>query len=83
MPFDIYYHTLSSGRTYVKTVGDEDTASAMCIKNNRKMTPTQVKLNDGHMYFIENPCKTRTEMHHIGKLKNESYNKMPRMRKGA
>lgn len=69
MPFDIYYHTLLSGRTYVKTVGDEDTASAMCIKNNRKMTPTQVKLNDGRMYFIENPSTTRTEKHRVGELK--------------
>ena len=69
MPFDIYYHTLLSGRTYVKTVGDEDTASAMCIKNNRKMTSAQVKLNDGHMYFIENPSTTRTEKHHMGELK--------------
>ena len=53
MPFDIYCRT-AVGRMFIQTEDDEDTASKICRKNNTTMTPEQIKVGWGHMYYIEN-----------------------------
>ena len=52
MPFDIYCKT-AIGRMFIQTEDDEDTASKICRKNNITMTPEQIAVGWGHMYYIE------------------------------
>ncbi|MCK4666901.1 hypothetical protein KAU33_09140 [Candidatus Dependentiae bacterium] len=50
--FDIYYMTLLGDRKFVKTVGGEDTASDICLKSNRTLTPMQMRLGMGNMFYF-------------------------------
>ena len=51
--FDIYYMTLLGDRKFVKTVYGEDFASDICLKSNKTLTPLQMHVGMGHMFFIK------------------------------
>ena len=50
--FDIYYMTLLGDRKFVKTVYGDEIASDICLKNNRTLTPLQINLGMGVMFYI-------------------------------
>lgn len=49
--FDIFYMNFLWERELIKTVCDEDTASDICYKSNRTLTPESLKMGVGHMFY--------------------------------
>ena len=52
MPFDIFC-TTALGKMFIQTEDNENVASEICRKNNITMTPEQVIVGWGHMYYTE------------------------------
>lgn len=72
--FDLYYFTLLGDRKFVKTVISEEIASDICLKSNQTLTPLQMRVGMGNMFYIKKEQKMKVILRcpECGKIINET-----------